>query len=287
MAAAADPLRPFPAELQVIRRLNSSLRRDGSAGRAGSPRHHHPPPPPPPPLAPSRDDVPLLDPCCGLLSAGALAHLGVKGQWRFIDLHRVPCGLCVPAGLRRRPQTSRALGDLWRRVRLWTDDSPPVLRFRSTSAPQRSCEEVWWNTKLPGRLNAADKTLEKLEKLVCERPWTRRYDSRPQLWQSVGAEWSRQQLRLRSDATKPVSFCSRSPRVGQIPLYTGTIGSENMDNVDNMEEDFHPLTLKRSVVPPYTPTAHRAAIPGYTGRASGTRRAAAAPPAARPEPSLL
>lgn len=28
-----------------------------------------------------------------------------------------------------------------------------------------------------------------------------------------------------------------------------------MDNLDNRDEDFLPLTVKRSVVPPYTPTA--------------------------------
>ena len=38
-------------------------------------------------------------------------------------------------------------------------------------------------------------------------------------------------------------------------ICSGTIGSQNMDNIDNMEEDFHPLTLKRSIVPQYTPTA--------------------------------
>ena len=36
---------------------------------------------------------------------------------------------------------------------------------------------------------------------------------------------------------------------------SGTIGSENMHNIDNMDEDFHPLTLKRSIIPRYTPTA--------------------------------
>lgn len=36
---------------------------------------------------------------------------------------------------------------------------------------------------------------------------------------------------------------------------SGTIGSKNMDNIDNINEEFHPLTLKRSVIPAYTPTA--------------------------------
>ncbi|XP_051815689.1 spermatogenesis-associated protein 48 [Acanthochromis polyacanthus] len=119
----------------------------------------------------------------------------------------------------------------------------------------RSYEEVRWDRKLPRRLQAPETTLEKLADPVSERPSSRRYNGRPQLWQSVGADWNRRQLRLRNDAKKPVSFCSGCPRSGQIPLYTGTIGSENMENIDNTDEDFHPLTLKRSIIPPYTPTA--------------------------------
>lgn len=56
-------------------------------------------------LAPSRDDVPLLDPCCGQLSAGAEVDLGRKGQPKFIDFHHVASALWVPPGFRERPQT--------------------------------------------------------------------------------------------------------------------------------------------------------------------------------------
>lgn len=63
MTAALDPFRSFSAELHTIRWLKSSLYRAHGA------RFH--PPAEGGPLAPSRDDVPLLDPCCGQLSAGA------------------------------------------------------------------------------------------------------------------------------------------------------------------------------------------------------------------------
>lgn len=56
-------------------------------------------------LAPSRDDVPLLDPCCGQLSAGAEADLGLKGRPKFIDFHHVASALRVPPGFRERPQS--------------------------------------------------------------------------------------------------------------------------------------------------------------------------------------
>ncbi|KAF7669901.1 hypothetical protein LDENG_00115310 [Lucifuga dentata] len=140
-------------------------------------------------------------------------------------------------------------------------------RFCYTSATQRSYEDVGWDSKLPCCSKAPATTLEKKADPVSQHPSLRRYNSQPQLWQSVGAEWNKLQLRSRHDAKKPISFCSPCPRSGQIPLYTGTIGSKNMDNIDNMDEDFQPLTLKRNTLPFYTPTSHRTTIPGYTGKA--------------------
>ncbi|KAK2922139.1 hypothetical protein Q8A73_001624 [Channa argus] len=333
MAGVLDPSKPFSAELQVIRRLKSSLERNGGRDawelvHATSPlstfyhcAEHVA-------LAPIRNDVPLLDPCCGQLSVGAQANLGVKGQRKFKDLHHVASALWVPPGFREKPQTvassssvdlredkawnSRRIPDAVLKARLsgstnpvkvqpqslrtstkatlhnssfpdkhtgpkdgfspdlrpWTDNSAAVQRYRYTSATQRSYEKVGWDTKLPRCLKAPETTLEKMADPVSEHPSSRRYNSRPQLWQSIGAEWNRQQLRLRNDPKKPISFCSGCPRSGQIPLYTGTIGSEDMDKLDNKDEDFCPLTLKRSIVPPYMPTARRSTIPGYTGRAA-------------------
>ncbi|XP_049456440.1 spermatogenesis-associated protein 48 [Epinephelus fuscoguttatus] len=335
MTAVLDPFKPFSAELHVIRRLSSRLHRAGGgedgreSGRVNSPFARSQPSAERVNLAPLRDDVPLLDPCCGQLSAGAEVVLGVKGRQKFIDFQHVASALWVPPGFRERPHTapnssvicvdlredkdwnSRRIPDAVLRatlsgstnpvkvqphsartsakatshsrftdkhgapqdglssdLRLWTDDSPAARRFRYTSATQRSYEEVGWDTKLPRRLKAPETTLENIVDPVSERPSSRRYNSRPQLWQSIGTEWNRQQLRWRNDARKPISFCSGCPRSGQIPLYTGTIGSENMDNIDNMDEDFHPLTLRRSVVPQYVSTARRTTIPGCTGRAA-------------------
>lgn len=40
-----------------------------------------------------------------------------------------------------------------------------------------------WDAKLPRRLKAPETTLEKMADPVSERPSSRRYGSRPQLWQ--------------------------------------------------------------------------------------------------------
>ena len=109
MTAALEPFRPFSAELHVIRRLNSSLYGAGGRarpGRANSPFSRFHPPAEQVTVAPVRDDIPLLDPCCGQLCAGAEVDLGVKGRQKFIDFHHVASALWVPPGLRERPQTA-------------------------------------------------------------------------------------------------------------------------------------------------------------------------------------
>lgn len=51
------------------------------------------------------------------------------------------------------------------------------------------------------------------------------------------------------------SFVLKPPSVFCVCVCSGTIGSENMDNIDNRDKDFKPLTLKRSFMPPYMPTS--------------------------------
>ena len=109
MTAALDLSKPFSTELRFIKRLNSSLCRAdgrdklktehrGPAGFHSTAKHVS--------LAPSRNDVPLLDPCCGQLSAGAEVDQGIKGRAKFIDFHHVASALQVPPGFRERPQTA-------------------------------------------------------------------------------------------------------------------------------------------------------------------------------------
>lgn len=52
----------------------------------------------------------------------------------------------------------------------------------------RSYEEVGWDTKLPRRLKAPETTLEKMADPVSERGSSRRYSSRPELWQVSNGE---------------------------------------------------------------------------------------------------
>uniref|UniRef100_A0A3P9MYG2 Uncharacterized protein n=1 Tax=Poecilia reticulata TaxID=8081 RepID=A0A3P9MYG2_POERE len=96
MAAASNPFSSLPTEIKVINRLSSGLCRAGrrdepGTGRVASQK--------PVALAPFRDDVPLLDPCSGHLSAGARVQLGIRSRTEFIDP--------FSQWLRKRPQTTR------------------------------------------------------------------------------------------------------------------------------------------------------------------------------------
>uniref|UniRef100_A0AAV2JGI4 Uncharacterized protein n=1 Tax=Knipowitschia caucasica TaxID=637954 RepID=A0AAV2JGI4_KNICA len=132
--------------------------------------------------------------------------------------------------------------------------SAAIRHFTYTSATQRSYEEVNWDGKLPRRLKAPESTLEMAADAV-RVPSTRRYHERPQRWQSEGAEWDQRQLRSQEDVRKPISFCSGCPRSGQIPNYTGVVGSTRPQDIDDADRGFSPLTMRRSQQPPYTPTA--------------------------------
>ncbi|XP_059929634.1 spermatogenesis-associated protein 48 [Gadus macrocephalus] len=171
----------------------------------------------------------------------------------------------------RTPHTARVLLEedigmqdgLSNDERAWMEKA--VRRHVYTSSTQRSYQEVDWDAKLPRRFLAPPTTLEKMADPVtgCSAP--ARYHSRPQLWQLMGEHWDRQQVRGRNDVRKPISFCSPCPKSGQIPLYSGIIGSANKDHIDNMEAYFHPTPLRKTI-PPYTPTARRRTIPGYAGK---------------------
>ncbi|XP_062422415.1 protein SPMIP7 [Pungitius pungitius] len=256
MATVLDSHQQFSAEQHAIRRLDASGGDGLETGGADPPFARCRPHAEHVNLAPLRDDVPLLDPCSGHLSAGAEVDLGVRGRPRFIDF---------PPGFKERPLTaanpsvlcvdlredkawnSRRIPDAVLRARLrdstdpvpshslgtstnatplngfpfkqtgtqdsfscgtrpWRNNSLAVLRYRYTSATQRSYEEVCWDSKLPPRLKAPDTTLEKWSDPASELTSRRRCGSRPQTGQTNGAEWSGLQLGPRPDARRLVSL---------------------------------------------------------------------------------
>ncbi|XP_028673265.1 spermatogenesis-associated protein 48 isoform X1 [Erpetoichthys calabaricus] len=139
-------------------------------------------------------------------------------------------------------------------------------RYIYTSATQRSYEDVPWESKLPQKINPPDTTLEVMADPISQCFTLRRYEAEPEVWQSIGSAWDRMQLRTPNTVRKPITFISPSVKSLQIPLYSGSVGGENLDDIDNPEKEFSPFTVLRTTKPRYTDTAHRPNIPGYTGR---------------------
>ncbi|KAK1791599.1 hypothetical protein P4O66_013602, partial [Electrophorus voltai] len=131
----------------------------------------------------------------------------------------------------------------------------------------RGYEDIVWDSKLPLRIEPPPTTLKKMADPINQHFSLKRYYARPELWQAIGPQWNRHQVRATYNMKKSISFTSPWAKLDQIPLYCGVVGSENMDSVDRPEQDFRPLTCLRTTLPSYTPTAHRPTIPGYTGRA--------------------
>ncbi|XP_077960996.1 protein SPMIP7 [Gasterosteus aculeatus] len=131
MATLLDPHKHFSAEQHAIRRLDAGPE-TGVADQPFAPCHPRAERVNP---APSRDDVPLLDPCCGHLSAGAEVYLGVRARPRFIDVPHVASALWVPPGFKETPLTaanpSGICADL-REDKAWNSRRIPdaVLRAR-------------------------------------------------------------------------------------------------------------------------------------------------------------
>ncbi|PWA25687.1 hypothetical protein CCH79_00001320 [Gambusia affinis] len=267
MAAASDPFTSLPTEIKVINRLSSGLCRAGRRDEPGTGRVTSQKPVA---LAPFRDDVPLLDPCSGHLSAGARVQLGIQSQTQFIDpfsqwLRKSPqttpslSGSAVPSQSQRTAATLSSLpgkhaGHLTsssssaRSSR--SDDSAAFWRYIYTSSTQRGYEEVNWGMKFPRPLNAAGATLERRADPVSEQTSS----SRPQLWQALSGTGDN----VIAGATPGNPFHSAAD--------IGTIRSENKEDIDKMEADFQPLTVKRSITPSSRLTAHRTTMPGFTDK---------------------
>ncbi|XP_069111899.1 protein SPMIP7-like [Argopecten irradians] len=194
---------------------------------------------------------------------------------------------------------SRSVSDIWIRSQLggWTSDydprqpAPEMDKWRSKSAfvpkppseqsrdgrdhlamkykygtsTQKSFEEVPWDNMLHPKQWAPVSTLEQRPDMISQTYTLKRYDPAAQEWQSTGRSWDWFQKRQGYYKNQPIVFCSANPRAQQIPSYGGSIGADNLDEIDNAQEPFNPYTVKRVNIPRYSETGHRPNIPGYKG----------------------
>ncbi|KAK0057454.1 spermatogenesis-associated protein 48 [Biomphalaria pfeifferi] len=159
----------------------------------------------------------------------------------------------------KRPQTS-PLDELSRMRR-----DKLALKYQYGTSTQRAYEEVPWDSILPPKVQPPSSTLENRPDSVSHQLQTNRYEISHHEWQSVGKGLDTFLLRKGYYKDGPISFCSPYPRYQQIPSYSGSVGAENLEEVDNVKEEFIPFSVKRSIIPTPSETAHRPNIPWYTG----------------------
>ncbi|XP_029445612.1 spermatogenesis-associated protein 48 isoform X2 [Rhinatrema bivittatum] len=148
----------------------------------------------------------------------------------------------------------------------WRDEI--ARKHMYTTSSQRTYEDISWDTKLPPKISPPETTLEKMADPVSRHFTWKRYKMEPAVWQAVGGIWDRFQTRPFHSGGRPITFVSPSPRICQIPLYSGCIGGENLEDMDNSSANFIPFTILRTPQP--RPTTHNGNIPGYTGRIQWT-----------------
>lgn len=161
-------------------------------------------------------------------------------------------------GGNERPKTSPAEDNRSSRDKL-------ALKYMYGTSTQRGYEEVPWDNFLPSKLWPPVSTMESKPDNVSQRWYNKRYDQAAQEWQAVGRGLDMFLPRKGYYQNRPINFSSSCSRVQQIPLYSGCIGAENLEEIDNTNEKFSPYTVKRSAVPRPSETGHRPNIPLYTG----------------------
>ncbi|XP_043920761.1 spermatogenesis-associated protein 48 isoform X3 [Protopterus annectens] len=209
-------------------------------------------------VAPLRDDVPLIDPCSGFMSAGGDADLQPGGR-RISPM--------VEKGLKPNETIPNAPGRA---------QTPPVR----PSAPEDDLGEgKQWNSSavleaaLRARLGGWTSSVRVSPappKELCSLSAHRFTFNVNPTAKAFGNAWDSFQTRTPSTVTKPITFVSHFPRIHEIPLYSGCVGAENLEDIDNPDKEIICFTIPRTFQPQYTSTAHRPNIPGYTGKVHWT-----------------
>ncbi|XP_054846815.1 spermatogenesis-associated protein 48 [Eublepharis macularius] len=138
-------------------------------------------------------------------------------------------------------------------------------KYMYTSATQSGYEDVPWDRMLLPKPQI-DPTLEAMTDCVSQCFKLKRYEAAPEISQVAGGLWDRFQTRSFTVPHKPINFVSPSSRTEQIPLYTGHIGAENFDDVDNANVDLIMHGKVRTVKPCYVKSSYALNTSGYTGK---------------------
>ncbi|XP_062972344.1 protein SPMIP7 [Elgaria multicarinata webbii] len=139
-------------------------------------------------------------------------------------------------------------------------------KYMYTSTTQRGYEDVPWDRMLPPKPKAPDSTLERMPDCVSQCFTMKRYDPIPHIGQVVGGLWDRFQKRSFTSPHRPINFVSPCSRTQQLPLYTGCVGAENAEDLDDPDADVIIHGRVRLAKPRYVNSSHSPNTFGYTGK---------------------
>ncbi|XP_060103718.1 protein SPMIP7 [Heteronotia binoei] len=140
-----------------------------------------------------------------------------------------------------------------------------ALKHLYTSTTQSGYEEVPWDRMLLPK-PPLDSTIEAMTDCVSQRCTLKRYKPAPEASQVVGGLWDRFQTRYFTVPARPINFVSPSSRTEQIPLYTGHVGAENFEDIDNANVDLILHGRVRLSKPRYVKSSYALNPSGYTGK---------------------
>ncbi|XP_070583270.1 protein SPMIP7 isoform X1 [Erythrolamprus reginae] len=135
-------------------------------------------------------------------------------------------------------------------------------KYMYTSTIQRGYEEVPWDNMLSPKVRPAHSRLQPMVDISTSK----RYEPAEEISQVVGGLWDRFQKRMFTEPQRPINFVSPSSRTQQIPSYTGCIGSENFEDLDNPFVDLITYNRVRTAMPHYVKSSHSPNTLGYTGK---------------------
>ncbi|CAF0802405.1 unnamed protein product [Didymodactylos carnosus] len=141
--------------------------------------------------------------------------------------------------------------------------------FMYTSAQQSAWNEVNWDSKLAPKLPLPITTYEDMgsDPVLKKKTLASLNDSRTHDL----LEWDRFQPRKTTFYRKPIANVAPLPRANQISGYSGTIGGQNIHDIDDPTANFTPFTVLRTEQPKFAMNPFQLNIPFYTGRYHWTK----------------
>ncbi|XP_029140013.1 spermatogenesis-associated protein 48 [Protobothrops mucrosquamatus] len=135
-------------------------------------------------------------------------------------------------------------------------------KYMYTSTIQRGYEEVPWDNMLSPKVWPAHSTLQPMVDISTSK----RYEPAEEISQVVGGLWDRFQKRIFTVPYRPINFVSPNSRTQHLPSYTGCIGSENFEDLDNPYVDLITYNKVHTTMPHYVKSSHSPNTLGYTGK---------------------